>query len=73
MKPQYKNIHLVIMAIEGGAQKMHISGREMYSRLKNQGLINNYLIPCYAELHTQSKEWVIDTTVEALKNWEAAE
>lgn len=52
---------------------MHISGREMYSRLQKQGLIHNYLIPYYEELHSQSKEWLIDTTVEALKNWEAAE
>lgn len=73
MAPQYKNIHLAIMAIEGGAQRMRISGRDMYSRLHKQGLIHNYLIPCYEELHTQSKEWLIDTTVEALKNWEAAE
>lgn len=73
MTSQYKNIHLAIMAIEGSAQRMHISGHDMYSRLHNQGLIHNYLIPYYEELHTQSKEWLIDTTVEALKNWEAAE
>lgn len=72
MTPQYKNIHLAIMAIEGGAQKMHISGGEMYSRLQKQGLIHNYLIPYYEELHTQSREWLVDTTLEALKNWEAA-
>lgn len=52
---------------------MHISGRDMYSRLHKQGLIHNYLLPCYEELHTQSKEWLVDTTVEALKNWEAAQ
>lgn len=73
MAPQYNNIHLAIMAIEGGAQKLHISGRDMYSRLHRQGLIHSYLIPYYEELHTQSKEWLIDTTVETLQNWEAAE
>lgn len=73
MALQYKKIHLVIMAIEGGAQKLHISGQDMYSRLHKQGLIHNYLIPYYEELHTQSKEWLVDTTVEALKNWEAEE
>lgn len=72
MASHYKNIHLAIMAIEGGAQRLHISGRDMYTRLQKQGLIHNYLIPYYEELHTQSKEWLIDTTVEALKNWEAA-
>lgn len=51
---------------------MHISGSDMYSRLQKQGLIHNYLIPYYEELHTQSREWLVDTTVEALQNWEAA-
>ncbi len=68
----YNRIHLAIMAIEKGAQKMNISAQEMYSRLKKQGLVHNFLLPYYEELHTQSLDWLADTTVETLKNWEAA-
>ena len=45
----------------------------MYKRLKKQGLVHNFLLTFYEELHTQSSDWVADTTVETLKNWEAAQ
>lgn len=60
------------MAIESAAARLNISSQEMYSRLKAQGLIHNFLIPCYDELHTQSLDWLTDTTIETLKNWEQA-
>lgn len=69
----YNHIHLAIMAIEKGAQQMGISPEEMYMRLKKQGLVHNFLLPYYEELHSQGLEWVADTTVETLKNWEAAQ
>lgn len=69
----YNHIHLVVMAIEKGAQQMNISPKEMYNRLKKQGIVHNFLLPYYEELHTQSADWLADTTVETLKNWEAAQ
>lgn len=69
----YNQIHLAVMAIEKGARQMNISPKEMYKRLKKQGLVHNFLLPFYEELHTQSSDWVADTTVETLKNWEAAQ
>ena len=69
----YNQIHLAVMTIEKGARQMNISPKEMYKRLKKQGLVHNFLLPFYEELHTQSSDWVADTTVETLKNWEAAQ
>lgn len=69
----YNHIHLAIMAIEKGAQQMNIPPKDMYMRLKKQGLVQNFLLPYYDELHTQSLDWVADTTVETLKNWEATQ
>lgn len=66
----YNNIHLAIMAIERGAQLMKVSPTEMYMRLKAQGLIHNFLLPYYEELHSQSVDWLAATTAETLKNWE---
>lgn len=68
----YKNIHLAIIAIEKGAKLMKVPPQNMYMRLKKQGLIHNFLLPYYDELHTQSAEWLAETTVETLKNWEEA-
>lgn len=67
----YNRIHFVVMAIEGGARKLHISGRTMHDRLKAQGLIHNRLLARYDDLHTQSLDWVADDIVATLKNWEA--
>ncbi|MDE6269515.1 MAG: DUF3791 domain-containing protein [Muribaculaceae bacterium] len=67
----YRRIHFAVMAIESGARKLGISGREMHDRLKNQGLIQNRLIKRYDELHTQSLDWVADDISETLLNWEA--
>ena len=67
----YNRVHFVVMAIEASAQKAHISGKEMYDRLKEQGLIHKRLFRHYEQLHTQSIDWVSDDTVETLRNWEA--
>lgn len=69
----YKNIHLAVMAIEKGARLLNVAPSILYARLKKQGLVHNFLLPYYEELHTQSADWVAETTVEALKNWEAAQ
>lgn len=69
---EYKNIHLAIMAIEKGARLLNVSPKTMYMRLKKQGLVHNFLLPYYDELHTQSSDWLAETTVETLKNWEEA-
>ena len=67
----YDRIHFAVMAIEGGARRLHISGQKMHDRLKAQNLIHERLLGRYDDLHTQSFEWVVDDTVTALKNWEA--
>lgn len=67
----YRKIHFAVMAIESGAKKLNISGREMEQRLQKQDLIRNRLIGQYEMLHTQSLECVADDIVETLINWES--
>lgn len=67
----YRRIHFAVMAIESGARKLGISGKEMHDRLKKQGLIKNRLFKRYEELHTQSLDWMADDICETLLNWEA--
>lgn len=66
----YRKIHFAVMAIESGAKKLNISGREMEQRLQKQDLINRRLIRHYDLLHTQSLEYVADDITETLINWE---
>ena len=67
----YRRIHFAVMAIENGARKLGISGKEMYNRLSKQDLIHQRLINRYEDLHTQSLDWVADDISETLLNWEA--
>lgn len=67
----YRRINFAVMAIESGARKLGISGKEMHDRLLKQGLIKNRLFKRYDDLHTQSLDWVADDISETLLNWEA--
>lgn len=69
--PAYRKIHFAVMAIESGAKKLNISGREMEQRLLKQDLIRHRLIGQYELLHTQSLEYVADDIAETLINWES--
>jgi len=66
----YRRVRLAVAAIERGAKLMGVGGREMHDRLQAQGLIRNYLMAGYEPLHTQSYDYVAETTVETLRNWE---
>ena len=67
----YRKIHFAVMAIESGARKLGISGKEMHDRLQKQGFIHRRLINKYEILHTQSLDWVAEDISETLLNWEA--
>lgn len=66
----YRKVHFAVMAIEASAKRQNVSGKEMHRRLKEQGLIHRRLFRHYELLHTQSLDWVVDDTLEALHNWE---
>ena len=66
----YRRVHFAVMAIESGARKLGISGKEMHDRLLKQGLIHRRLFKRYEDLHTQSLDWVADDICETLLNWE---
>ena len=39
---RYRRIHFAVMAIESGARKLGISGKEMHDRLQKQGLTHRH-------------------------------
>ena len=66
-----KVMEFVIFAIESAAQKLGIPAHTIYNCLENLTILSKYLISGYEMLHTQSREYIADTLVEALENWEA--
>ena len=70
---QYRKLHFAVMVIEATAKKQKVTGEVMYQRLKAQDLIRQRLLRHYEALHTQSLNWVVEDTIESLKNWEKEE
>ena len=60
----------VASCVESVAKKLHIDTATMYHRMDAVGLIDNYLIPFYDTLHTESRENLTDSLVETLERWE---
>lgn len=68
--PTYREIHFAVMAIESGARKLNIGGREMEQRLQKQDLIRRRLIGQYELLHTQSLEYDLFTLKDVINKQE---
>ncbi len=60
----------VASCIEDVADKLSLDYAEVYERMKAVGMIDNYIIPHYDVLHTESRENVTAGMIETLKRWE---
>lgn len=57
----------VVFCIENTAERLGISGAELFHELKRTDGIRSFLYPSYATLHTQGKEFIIDETLEYIR------
>ena len=55
-----KQLEYVIFCIENLAERCGTTGVEMHALLKKSALLTDYVIPSYAALHTQSKQYIVD-------------
>jgi len=60
----------VASCIEDVAEKIGMDYSEVYDRMKSVGLIENYIIPHYGVLHTESRASVTAGMIDTLKRWE---
>ena len=60
----------VASCIEDVAEKLGLDYSEVYKRMKEVGLIENYIIPHYDVLHTESRASVTAGMIDTLKRWE---
>ncbi|MBQ2907103.1 MAG: DUF3791 domain-containing protein [Bacteroidales bacterium] len=61
----------VATCIEATARLTNTSYIEVYNRMRNVGLIENYIVPNYETLHTESREVLVSRIIECLNNWES--
>ena len=62
----------VASCIEDVAERLGVDYAVSYDRMAAVGLIENYIIPHYNVLHTESRENVTSGLIETLNRWEEA-
>lgn len=60
----------VATCIETTARYLGVSYKEIFQRMEKVGMIDNYIIPNYEPLHSESREVLAERMVECLKSWE---
>ena len=62
-------LEFAFFCIESVAEKLHKDPVKVYNALaKDSNILNSYIIPLYDVLHTQSKQYIVDSIIEALHN-----
>lgn len=60
----------VATCIETTARKLDVDYMDVFNRMERVGMIDNYIIPNYGPLHSESREILAERLVECLTNWE---
>lgn len=67
---QERIITFVSSCIESVAEKLGCKASEAYRRMERVELIQDYIIPCYDTIHSESRENVTADIIETLEFWE---
>ncbi|GAA0742188.1 DUF3791 domain-containing protein [Clostridium oceanicum] len=62
-----KRLEFAIFCIESLAEKLEINSAKVYELIKNTNTLDDYIIPCYEPLHSQSKRYIVEDLIEVLK------
>lgn len=61
----------VATCIETTARQLEVDYSEVYRRMEKVGMIENYILPNYEPLHSESREVLAERLIECLQNWES--
>ncbi len=64
MSDNQRATEFVVFCIENVASRLNKSGTDVFRELKRTDGIQGFLYPSYPALHTQSKEYIVDETLE---------
>lgn len=63
-----RELEFAVFCIENVAQKLGKNAEEIYEIFKDQSnILNDYIVPEYEILHTQSKEYIVDDLIDVMK------
>ena len=52
-------VEFAVFCIENVAIKLSCDSSELYKKLKDSGILYDYIVSSYNVLHTQSKEYIV--------------
>ena len=63
-----KILEFSIFCVESLAEKLNIDAKKIYKILRvDTDILDNYIIPCYEALHSQSKAYIGDDLIQIMK------
>ncbi len=62
-----ETLNFTIFCVGNVAQYLNRNAKEVYHSMKNGGIIDDYIVPCYDVLHTFSKEYIVDDLVSLMQ------
>lgn len=65
---EYKYAEFAIYCIEEYSSYKNLNPKDTYNNLKNTGVLNKIIISGFDVLHTQGKDYILQTIDDALKN-----
>ncbi|MDE6637308.1 MAG: DUF3791 domain-containing protein [Muribaculaceae bacterium] len=60
----------VASCIESVADRLNLGYRNIFERMEKVGMIDDYIYPCYEQLHTESRENLTESLIATLNRWE---
>ena len=62
-----RELEFAIFCIENIASRLHVDAQKVYAALSEQtNILNDYIIPEYEVLHTQSKDYIVDDIIDVM-------
>lgn len=63
----WKKLEFTIFCIESLAESLKMDATDVYKLIKNTNVLDEYIIPCYEPLHSQSKHYIVEDLIEVLQ------
>lgn len=62
-----RELEFAIFCIENIASRLHVDAQKVYVALSEQtNILNDYIIPEYEVLYTQSKDYIVDDIIDVM-------
>jgi len=62
-----RKLEFTIFCIESLAESLKMDAKKVYKLIKDTNILDDYIIPCYEPLHSQSKHYIVEDLTEVLK------